>query len=207
MKLMPKINKEQIFLGIGIAIPIIYFLNLFVLGALYPGYSHMKHWVSSLGRIEAPHHEIFNAVVILMGLLSMLAGLGFFYSVKRLSGRTILATAIGISIALFGINALFGGFFPLPDPRHGAYGIGIAILFTPILLAWTFREFPGMRVFTFFQIAMCILIALIFFIQAGLGDLVNKMNIGIAQRLYALIGSTWFIITCYWLIKSKSGSD
>jgi hypothetical protein len=35
--IMYKIHKEQSFLGIGIAIMIIYLLNLFVLAALSPG--------------------------------------------------------------------------------------------------------------------------------------------------------------------------
>jgi hypothetical protein len=56
--IMNKTHKEQLFLGIGIAIMIIYLLNLFVLAALYPGYSHMIHLVSHLGTNYFPYHNI-----------------------------------------------------------------------------------------------------------------------------------------------------
>ena len=87
---MNKIKREQLFLGIGFAIMIIYLLNLFVLAAISPGYSHMIHEVSHLGTTDFPYHNIFNAVIILLGLLYIPIGMGFYYSTKRITGRKLL---------------------------------------------------------------------------------------------------------------------
>ncbi len=196
-------NKEKILLGTGIAITVIYFLNLFVLAAMYPGYSHMSNWVSDLGRMEAPHHRIFNAVIGLLGILYLLTALGFFYSIKRVTEKKVLAILIGVSIAAFAINCFLGACYPLPDPRHGAYGIGILHFFTPFLLAWAFWRLIGSRIFTILQLLSFILIVTGFLIQMRAGGLVNEMNLGLVQRLHALIIFTWLTFTCYWLIKYK----
>ncbi len=201
---MNKLNREKILLVIGIAIGVIYFLNLFVLAAMYPGYSHMRNWVSDLGRIEAPHHRIFNAVIALIGVLYLPAGLGFFYSVKRITGRKVLAVVIGVFVAVLSVNLFFGAFYPLPDPRHGGNGIWFLHFFTPLLLAWAFWRLKGSRYFTIYQLLSFILIVIIALIQMGAGGLVNQMNLGLVQRLQALILFTWFASTCYWMIRYKS---
>jgi hypothetical protein len=197
-------NREPALLGLGIAIWVLYFLNLFVLAAMYPGYSHMRNWVSDLGRIEAPHHSVFNAVAVLLGALYLLTALGFSQSVKRITGRKTLSVVIGASVAAFGVNAFFGAFYPLPDPRHAGYGIGLLHVLTPVLLAWAFWGLSHWRLFTIYQSLSFALIVLITSIQMGAGALVNQMNLGLIQRLQALVLFTWFASTCYWLMRYKS---
>ena len=201
---MKRINREQVLLGLGIAIWVLYFLNLFVFAAMYPGYSHMRNWVSDLGRVEAPHHRIVNAVGVLLGILYLLTALGFFCSVSRVTGRKVLAFIIAIFVGVFGVNLFFGAFYPLPDPRHGAYGIGFLHVLTPLSLVWAFRRLPESRFFTIHQLSSFILIVTITSIMMGAGGLVNQMNLGLVQRLQALVLSTWFASTCYWLMRYKS---
>ena len=201
---MRKINSEQIFLGMGITAWIIYLLNLFVLAALTPWYSHMRHQVSDLGRLQAPHHQIFNSVIILIGLLYLPTGLGFFYAVKRITGKKLLAVLIGISVALISVGAFFAGFYPLPDPLHNGYNIMIIQLFIPLLLVWAFWKVPGTRFFVFYQLTLFALMLILNRTMTGAFGLVNEMNIGLIQRLFVLSGMFWFTFTCYWLIRYKS---
>ena len=204
---MNKINREQIFLGIGIACMIIYLLNLFVLGSISPGYSHMKHLASHLGTAWFPYHNIFNAVVILMGLLYILAGMGFYYSTKRITGRKVLAVVIAISVWAFSVNAFFAGLYPLPDPRHGGYNIALIHSLTPPFLAWAFWKIQGARFFIFYQLISFILMIIAFLIFSGVGGLISGTNAGLMQRLQILVWILWFTYTCYWLIRYKSRSD
>ena len=203
--IMNKINREQIFLGMGIACMIIYLLNLFVLGAISPGYSHMKHLVSHLGTAWFPYHNIFNTVIIVMGFLYIPTGVGFYYSVKRITGRQVLAVAIGISVGIFSISAFFGGFCPLPDPRHGGYNIGFIHILTLPFLAWAFWKIQGARFFIIYQLISIILMIIVLLIMSGVGRLVNETNLGLIQRLQILVWIPWFTYTCYWLIRHKSG--
>ena len=200
---MNKLTRERILLWLGICIPFIYFINLIVLAALYPGYSHMSNWVSDLGRIEAPHHKIFNLVIFLSGILYLLTGLGFFYSVNRITGRKVQAIFIGVFIAVFGINYFFGAFYPLPDPRHGGYGIGLLHFFSPLLLAWAFWRLPDSRVFTIFQLLYFILILIFTVIPLEVWGVFNETNLGIFQRIQSVIIFAWFVYSCYWLIRFK----
>jgi len=201
---MKKINREQLFLGIGIAIMIIYLLNLFVLAALSPDYSHMRHLVSHLGTTYFPYHNIFNAVIILIGLLYIPTGMGFYFSIKRITGRKVLAVVIGITVGIFSINAFFGGFYPLPDPRHGGYGIGFIHFLTPVLLAWAFWKVQGARFFIFYQFISLTLMIIVILIMIGVGGLASGTNAGLIQRLQILAWIPWFSYVCYWLIRHKS---
>ncbi|MFC1839658.1 DUF998 domain-containing protein [Thermodesulfobacteriota bacterium] len=201
---MNNINREQRLLVLGIAITVIYFLTLIILAALYPDYSHMRNYVSDLGRIEAPHHKFFNSVVIFLGLLYLLTGLGYYYSVKRITEKNVLAVFIGSFVAVLGIAYFFGGFYPLPDPRHGGYSIGLLHFFTPLLLVWAFWKLPDTRLFRFYQLMCFILIVTFILIQAGVFGLIDETNLGLFQRLGAISLYAWFTFTCYWLSRYRT---
>lgn len=202
---MNKINKEQIFLWTGIVAWVIFLLNLFVLAAVTPGYSHITNMVSDLGRIEAPYHKIINAVFILFGLLFLPAGLGFFVSVKRFTGRNNLAITIGILVAMLGVSFIFAGLYPLPDPRHFGYGISIVQIIIPFFLAWAFWKTQGARSFAFFHLVSFIIIVIMSFvlISIGAGSHGNIPNGGLFQRINMLIVFFWYMFTYYWLMTCK----
>jgi glucans biosynthesis protein C len=204
---MNKIYKGQIFLWAGIVAWVIFLLNLFVLAAVTPDYSHITNMISDLGRIEAPYHKIFNATFILYGLLYLPTGLGFFYSVKWFTGRNQLAITIGFLVAMFSISPIFAGLYPLPDPRHSGYGIGdIVQLILPFFLALAFWKTQGARSFAFFHLMSFIIFIIISFILIAI-RLIGHGNIpnmgGFIQRISILIVFIWYIFTYYWLLTSK----
>ncbi len=202
---MNKINREKIFLGIGIAGIILFLLILIVFGAISPGYSHIKHVVSLLGTAYFPYFNIFNAAIILLGLLFIPAGMGFYYSVKRITGRKVLAVVIGITVGIYSIHAFLAGLYPLPDPLHGFYGIAEFIhSLTLPFLAWAFWKIQRARFFILYQFISFILMIIAFLIMTGVGGLVNDTNAGFFQRLQLLVWILWFTYVCYWLIRYKS---
>ena len=119
-------------------------------------------------------------------------------------GFIVLAVFIGISVWAFAINAFFAAFYPLPDPRHSGYQIGLLHGFTPLLLAWAFWKIQGARFFILYQFILFILMIIASLIMAGIGGLVSETNAGLFQRLQILFWIPWFTYTCNWLIRYKS---
>jgi hypothetical protein len=130
--------------------------------------------------------------------------MGHYYSVKRVTGRKVLVVVIAITVGIFGINAFFGCFYPLPDPRHGGYGIGLIHFLIPLLLAWAFWKIQGARFFIFYQLITLTPMIIVILIMTGVGGLVSETNAGLVQRLQILVGIPWFTYVCYWLTRYKS---
>jgi hypothetical membrane protein len=201
---MDALKKEKILLGSGIAAWIVYLLNLLVLAALWPGYSHISNYVSDLGRNENPYNGVFNGAIILYGTLQLLTGLGFYYSVNRITRRKIISIVVGLSFALIGVGAYFAGIFPLPDELHSGYGIGLISFLIPLFLAFAFSRLKNARIFVIHQILFFVLFVLIFPVTSGMGDgFINEMNKGLGQRLSVLFTIMWFTSTIYWLMNYK----
>jgi hypothetical membrane protein len=202
---MDALKREKILLGSGIAAWLVYLLNLLVLAALWPGYSHISNYVSDLGRTENPYNGVFNGAIILYGTLQLLTGLGFYYSVKRITRRKIISIVVGLSFALIGVGAYFAGIFPLPDELHSGYGIGLISFLIPLFLAFAFSRLKNARIFVIHQILFFVLFVLIFPITSGMGDgFINEMNKGLGQRLSVLFTIMWFTSTIYWLMNYKN---
>jgi hypothetical membrane protein len=202
---MDALKRERILLGSGIAAWLVYLLNLLVLAALWPGYSHISNYVSDLGRTENPYNGVFNGAIILYGTLQLLTGLGFYYSVKRITRRKIISIVVGLSFALIGVGAYFAGIFPLPDELHSGYGIGLISFLIPLFLAFAFSRIKNARIFVIHQILFFVLFVLIFPITSGMGDgFINEMNKGLGQRLSVLFTIMWFTSTIYWLMNYKN---
>ncbi len=165
----------------------------------------MRQFASELGMANAAHPEAFGAMSIVTGLVFFATALGFYLAVKRLSGRGGLATTIGIFVALFGVNLIFAGLFPLPNPLHSAFGVALLTFFVPWLLAWACWNLPGARLANLGQIVATVVIVGTAILQTGLMGGVNGTNIGLSQRIAAAIFFLWLIATSRWLANRPSG--
>jgi hypothetical membrane protein len=194
-------KREKILLMAGVAVPILYFANLLINSLLYPGYSHVTQYVSELGAAEAPYAALFNAVIILLGVVGVVAGFGFFYAIRRLGGNRVLAALGGLFVSLWGIGTLLAGVFPMPDERHGGYGLAFAFQLSPLVLAlalWRRRSLRGLCIFL-----LVVFVAMSFFISVmmGVGGLVTRANVGLWQRGNALAGIPWLGIAAWVLMR------
>jgi glucans biosynthesis protein C len=199
-------NKIKLLLMAGVAAPILYFANLLINSLLYPGYSHVTQYVSELGAAEAPYAPLFNTVIILLGALGFAAGFGLFYAVRWLGGNRLLGALTGLLVSLWGIGTALAGMFPMPDERHGGYGLGIGFQLVPLLLAlalWRRRSLRGLCVF----LLVIFLVTNVFFaIMMGVGQLVRLSNVGLWQRGNALAGIPWLGIAC-WVLRKELDAE
>ena len=191
--------NRNILLGCGVAAPLIY-LGLAAGGALlFPGYDHSTQVISELGGPDAPHPMVFNLGLMAAGALTVLGAAGLFL---RLRGEAWLGALLAtLAIATFGASILIGGVFPLPDPRHLAWGLGYAAQIAPLLTLWALRKTPGHARLKGFLVFDLILVNLALAVMFGVGDLVGPDNLGLWQRLYDLAVYPWIGVTALCLMR------
>ena len=101
-------DAQRILIACGIVGPIFYTIVLFILGALWPGYSHLTQYMSELGSVGAPHAIVMNTLGFpLLGLILVAFSIALYRGIKK--GR---ASWIGPAlVALSGIGLILSGFF------------------------------------------------------------------------------------------------
>jgi hypothetical membrane protein len=138
-------------LRMGIAVPLVYFGVQLAAAPFYPGYSFLARDASTLGSPGSSLPGIFNAGVLIAGVLAIVGSAGYFSALRQLRARTLLAWLTAAAVACGGLGAVNAGLFPLPDPRHtdGLLAqIGMGLFPLPILLPaaiWRLPHADAMR--------------------------------------------------------------
>ena len=195
---------RNVLLGALIAAPIFYYFGLLAGAATYPGYSHVTRYASELGAADAPYPGLFNYSIIAGGIAALLGSIGLTGALHDLSGRWRWATPAGIALALWGASMVLGGMFPMPDARHGAFGIGLAGPLVPLFALLALRSVPdasAMKLFLIFIFAGSVIVLAIMF---GLGQLVTRQNVGIWQRINSGISIPWLSLLGFWLFSRRA---
>ncbi len=184
-------------LSFGIAVPILYLLALVLGSAFYPGYSHVTRYASELGAAEAPHPWIFNSGIVAGGVAALIAGPGFFLALRRLGSDRLPAVLSGVAVSLWGVAMVLGGSFPMPDPRHGGFGLGVGLQVAPLFLLWALRHAPDSGRLRIFLVFVFLAMTALFAVMMGVGGLVTRANVGLWQRGNALASIPWLGIAAF----------
>lgn len=192
---------KRALLWAAVAVPFLYYGTLLVSAAFYPGYNHVTQYASELGSSQAVYPAIFNVGTILGGVAIIVASFGVFHAAVAVGARRILALVAAVCLVLFGVGAIFGGLFPMPDPRHGGFGLGMASHLVPFVLALAFWKRPGLRPLATFLLVSGIVMLGLFAIMMGVGHLVTRSNVGLFQRAYSLTVFPWVGVTGYALLR------
>lgn len=193
-------DRSTLLWGLILA-PLFYYVALIGGSLLWPGYSHITQYASELGSSAAPNPMFFNGNVILCGLSALIGGFGLTHALSDLGGTRRWAIAAGASISLWGVAIVIAGLYPMPDDRHGAFGLAIVGQFTP-LFAWLalrkVDELDGLK--TFLAIIFVASLAL-FAIMMGVGGLVTRANVGIWQRFNSAVGIPYLAVVGWMLLR------
>ena len=184
-------SRDAVLVRLAVAVPVLYFGVMLVAASTWPGYSHVSRYVSELGGPEAPHPAIFNTGIVIMGAVCMLSAWGVFGAARRVGGRSAMSGLAALCIALFGVAMVMGGLFPMPDPRHGGFGLGFAMVFAPLFLALAFAGRPGFGGLVALLLASFVFMVATMAAMMGAGHLVTRANVGLWQRLNALAMFPW----------------
>jgi hypothetical membrane protein len=197
-------------LGAGIAVPILYFAALMLGAAFFPGYSHVTRYASELGGPEATVPAIFNTGIMAMGVAGVVAGVGFARALRELGGGPLPAVLAGATLSLWGVSMILGGAYPMPDDRHGGYGLGLGLQVAPLLVLWGLRRAPRLRPLRRLLVAVFVVMTVMFAIMMGVGELVTRANVGLWQRANVLASIPWIGIVAHWLreaLAARRGPD
>lgn len=185
----------------GIAAPILYFTTLVVASLTWPGYSHVTQYASELGSAAAPHPRVFNAGIVAAGVAGLLGGIGVARALMA-TGRRWSGGLAGLALSAWGVGMIFGGVFPMPDPRHNGYGLALAGALLPALLAVALRG-RAERGLTLFLLVWLAASAVLLAIMFGVGSLVTRANVGLWQRGYALASIPGIGVVCAALLRRR----
>jgi hypothetical membrane protein len=108
------IDKSQTYLAIcGIIAPLLFTIQLIIIGFYHPSYNHITQYMSELGAINAPYASIKNTGLSIVGILMML----FSYSLyKEIDDKKKIIKIVGPTlVAISGLSFFLIGFFPC-DP-------------------------------------------------------------------------------------------
>jgi hypothetical membrane protein len=131
----------------GVAVPILDVLITAWLGALDPGYSHLRQYISELGEAGRPYAAVFTTWCLLWGILFAGFAIALFRGLDRQKGSWLGPGALLIMAA----SSIVVGFFPC-DPGGTALTVsGQVHLFvggwvgTSAIVLAPFLSWVGMR--------------------------------------------------------------
>ena len=101
---------------------------------------------------------------------------------------------------MWGVGMVMGGWFPMPDDRHGGFGLGLAGPLVPLFTLLALRRVPGAGAMRAFLVVVFVGQVALLSIMFGLGELVTRANVGIWQRINSAFGIPWLAVLGIWLL-------
>ena len=97
----------------GIIAPLLFTIQLIIIGYYHPNYNHIIQYMSELGAVNAPYANIKNTGLSIIGILIIFFSFGMYI---ELNDKKTKATILGSSLVFIsGVSFLLLGFFPC-DP-------------------------------------------------------------------------------------------
>jgi hypothetical membrane protein len=173
-------------LRFGIAVPLIYYGIQALAAPFYPGFSVLGNTASELGSDRSEHAVIFNAGIMVQGVASLAASLGFFLALRRMRINAALAALTAVALAINGVQHIWAGYYPIPDPRHGGHmPFIVAMTLLPVLLTAALWRQVGTGLKVYFVVTLVLLAALLT-LRNVLSGLDRYEYRGLLQRVYTL---------------------
>lgn len=188
----------SLLLKLGVLVPVLYYGVLLVGGYLTPGYNHLTQYASELGMAGKPAAQIFNYGIIAAGGCAIAAALGVLIGMKSLGANILWALLAAICLAAWGASMVFGGLYPMPNPLHNGYGLGLAIIPAALFMFLGLSgrsDLGGVKSLLILSFLAMVGLTLVMFNVGGL-DLVKVSNVGLWQRGYSLATIPWIGLAC-----------
>src|SRR5437868_1500239 len=116
-------------LRLGVLVPFVYYGTQAAAAPFFPGFSFVGTTASEMGSTLSRHPAVFNGGIMALGVISILASVGFLPALRQTDVNPALALLASADVALNGVQMLWAGLHPLPDPRHAGYTVFVAGMF------------------------------------------------------------------------------
>jgi hypothetical membrane protein len=194
-------DLTRIALGMGIAVPFLYFGTQIVAALFYPNYSFLSQSASELGSDRAVYPSILNVGAFITGIVTLIAAVGFWRALQQIGTHPILVWLTSIAVALNGFGSIWAAVFPLPDPRHGANPSTIGMLLMPVLLAIALWKQPDARAIKIYLVITNLAFLAFIPIMSGMAGINIQGYQGLLQRLLAMVFFPPIAVGAYFLAQ------
>jgi len=141
-------------LGLGVAIPFLYFGIQLAAAPFYPAYSFFSRDASTLGSDGSTAPWIFNLGALVLGVIKIAVAGAFLSALPRAGVGRVLSVLTALALASAGIGSFNAFLHPLPDPLHtegllsilGGGFVLLPILTTAVLWRLGARRYAAMNV-------------------------------------------------------------
>jgi uncharacterized membrane protein len=142
-------------LGLGVAIPFLYFGIQLAAAPFYPDYSFFSRDASTLGSDGSTAAWIFNLGALALGVVKVAVALAFAAILPQAGVGRVLSASMALALASAGIGSVNAFLHPLPDPRHtegllsilGSGFVLLPILSTAVLWRMGARRYAVLNAF------------------------------------------------------------
>lgn len=197
----------------GVVAPVLFALIAIAGGLMRPGYSHISQAISELTEAGAINKSALDVSLLIMELLTILFGLGFFWMARTLDLRLRLSAAF---LVIIGFLGLFFYCYPMDPLGTGMTPDGRKHLIIVTLSAVAAMASVYLSAQGWFRLAagrgmalMCYIVLAIMVISGAVSVIVGIWQgpgIGVWQRINTGAFSVWEIVTAVWLLRTGSGA-
>jgi hypothetical membrane protein len=194
----------------GLASPSIFIILVVVMGALYPGYSHLTNFISDLGALDAPRPHVQRLNFFQFGTGIAVLGLALYKGMERPS-RIGLAFQLTIGLGIF-LSGIFPGHTFDPGSRatllHNLVGVPafLLIMIVPLVAGWGFRKREKWQDLARSSMAMTPVLVAMFILMAR-ADSSPGGTPGLFQRLFIGTWLLWMILVSLRLYRLEIETD
>ena len=180
-------NRPTLFLlRLGILVPFVYYGTKVAAAPFFPGFSFVGTVASEMGSTLSRHSAIFNVGLMALGVITLLASVGFLLALRRTGVNPTLTLLTSVDIALNGVQSLWAALHPLPDPRHAGYTVFVAGMFVlPVMLALSLWRGASPPMKAYLVATLLLLVAMVP-VMTGLTGIDRRAHRGLVQRVYTL---------------------
>ncbi|MCH2230030.1 MAG: DUF998 domain-containing protein [Crocinitomicaceae bacterium] len=179
----------------ALLVPIYFFAPVLTAGILTGDYSAISQHASEITLTDnSTAIMILNSGAILSGSSCVLLSIGL----MKLWKRKHLFSAILLMI--FGASMISNGLYPMGNPMHGFYGIGLCLMIIPFVSCYEFKgSSVDKRYFPITITAGLVIFVYFWSMLVGLDPLEYR---GLTQRIASIAIFGWIAYLAYEIIKT-----
>jgi len=189
---------------------LLFIAGTFAIGAITPGYSHVRQTVSELGELGSPGQFAFTALLCLIAMC-----LAIFASAVPRALRGLGCSALpAYFVVALAVSCAGVGIFSFPHPLHNVFGMSETVgLQAPLVAALVCWRVPRTKQIVFFSIVMYVVVLVA--IALNLIPLVRPVSLwplvrpyfGVVQRFLFLSWFAWCAGYAILLLKASRANN
>ncbi|MDF2454844.1 MAG: hypothetical protein K0R51_837 [Cytophagaceae bacterium] len=165
-------------------LPLYFFIPVLTAGALVEHYDAIRQHASEI--TLTPFYDaklILNGGAILTGLSCITLALGILLKLKL---KFFLSA---ILLILFGISMISNGLYPIGNPMHGFYGMGLSLMILPFVVCYELKTILlDLKFYTITLVSGLLIFVYLWSMLVGFDPSAYK---GLTQRLASVVIFGW----------------